>query len=124
MRTLTSYVGACVALGLFATAPNLQAIQKTRAALSVPAGTEIKVRLNTPLDTGEAQAGQSFAGTLAEPVVAGTKTLMSKGAGVQGKVVEAVSSGRLRYPRATPTPPMQISPATPIGAGCRAASST
>ena len=98
MRTLTSYVGACVALGLFATASNLQAIQKTRASLAVPAGTEIKVRLNTPLDTGEAQAGQSFTGTLAEPVVAGGKTLMSKGAAVRGKVVEAVSSGRLKRP--------------------------
>ena len=92
MRTLTSYVGACVALGLFATAPNLQAIQKTRASLAVPAGTEIKVRLNTPLDTGEAQAGQSFTATLAEPVVAGGKTLMAKGAAVNGRVTEAISA--------------------------------
>jgi hypothetical protein len=98
MRTLTSYVGACVALGLFATAANLQAIQKTKAAIAVPAGTEIKVRLTTPLDTGEAQAGQTFTGTLAEPVVAGGKTLMSNGATVRGKVVEAVSSGRLKRP--------------------------
>ena len=31
----------------------------------------------------------------------------------------AVSSGRLRYPVATPSPPMQISPATPTGTGLR-----
>ena len=98
MRTFISYVGACVALGLFATAPNLQAIQKTRASLAVPAGTEIKVRLTTPLDTAETQAGQTFTGTLAEPVVAGGKPLMSKGSALKGKVVEAVSSGRLKRP--------------------------
>jgi hypothetical protein len=98
MRTLTSYVGACVALGLFATAPNLQAIQKTRASLAVPAGPEIKVRLNTPLDTGEAQAGTTFTGRIAEPVVVGGKTVMAKGAAVTGKVTEAISSGRLKRP--------------------------
>ena len=35
-----------------------------------------------------------------------------------------VSSGRLRYPRATPSPPMQSSPTTPIGAVWPDASST
>src|SRR5438105_9005344 len=36
----------------------------------------------------------------------------------------AVSSGRLRYPRATPSPPIYNSPATPTGSGCRWPSST
>jgi hypothetical protein len=75
-----------------------QAIQKGKAAIAVPAGTEIQVRLSTPLDTGEAEAGQAFSGTVAEPVVAGGKTLLAKGATVKGKVMEAVSSGRLKRP--------------------------
>jgi hypothetical protein len=91
-------MGAGLVLCLVATATNLQAIQKTRASIAVPAGTEIKVRLNTPLDTGEAQAGQAFTGTLAEPVVAGGKTVVAKGTTVKGKVIEAVSSGRLKRP--------------------------
>ena len=36
----------------------------------------------------------------------------------------AVSAGRLRYPRATPTPPTYNSPGAPIGTGCRRSSRT
>lgn len=85
-------------LCLLAAAASLHAIQKTRTSISLPAGTEIKIRLSTPLDTGEAQAGQTFTGTTAEPVIVGGKTLLAKGAAVKGKVIEAVSSGRLKRP--------------------------
>jgi hypothetical protein len=68
--------------------------------LKVPAGTEIKVRLDTQLDTGETQAGQIFTGTVAEPVVVGGKTVLVQGAAVSGRVTEVVSSGRLKRPAA------------------------
>jgi Glycine zipper len=64
----------------------------------VPAGTEMQVRLNGKLDTGEAKAGETFAGTLAEPVVVNGRTVLARGAQVKGRVVEAVSSGRLKKP--------------------------
>ena len=38
-----------------------------------------------------------------------------KGSGMN---FSAVSSGRRQYPRATPSPPMTNSPATPAGSGC------
>jgi len=67
------------------------------SAQSVKPGTLIQVQLLTPLDTGSAQAGQEFSATLAEPVSAG-KTVWAKGTPVKGRVLEAVSSGRLQRP--------------------------
>lgn len=66
--------------------------------VTIPAGTQVQVRMNTQLDTGKAQAGETFTGTIAEPVVAGGRTVLAKGASVSGQVVEAVSSGRLKRP--------------------------
>ena len=64
------------------------------SAQSLKPGTPIQVQLLTPLDTGTARAGQEFSATLAQPVSAG-KTVWPKGTQVKGKVLEAVSSGRL-----------------------------
>ena len=65
---------------------------------SLPAGTPVHVRLLTQLDTGTAQSGQTFAATVAQPVVVGGKTVLVGGAKVKGRVAEAVSSGRLQRP--------------------------
>src|SRR5579859_3727406 len=67
------------------------------SAQSFKPGTPIQVQLLTPLDTGNARAGQEFSATLAQPVSAG-KTVWPKGTEVKGRVVEAVSSGRLQRP--------------------------
>ena len=67
------------------------------SAQSFKPGTPIQVQLLTPLDTGSARAGQEFSATLAQPVSAGNK-VWPKGTEVKGKVVEAVSSGRLERP--------------------------
>lgn len=74
-----------------------EAAQK-RLAVSVPSGTQVQVRLANQLDTGETQAGQTFSGTVAQPVVAGGRTILARGATVQGRVVDVVSSGRLKRP--------------------------
>jgi len=84
-------------LCLLAVAPATVVAQKRQSA-SVPAGTEIKVRLIDQLDTGEAKAGQTFSGTVSQAVVSGGKTVLAKGTNVSGRVVEAVSSGRLKRP--------------------------
>jgi len=68
------------------------------ASQSLPAGAKVEVRLDQKLDTGEAKAGETFAGTLAQPVVVNGRTVMSRGTKVSGRVVEAVSSGRLKKP--------------------------
>jgi hypothetical protein len=71
-------------------------IAKPQATL--PAGTEIHVRMDQQLDTGEVKAGQTFTGTVAKPVVVNGKTVLAKGTKVNGRVAEAVSSGRLKRP--------------------------
>ncbi len=64
----------------------------------VPAGTEISVSFIDNLDSGKAQPGDEFQGTLAEPMVADGKTLYAKGSEVKGRVVAARDSGRLSRP--------------------------
>jgi hypothetical protein len=69
-----------------------------RRRISIPSGTEIQVRLNSQLETGETTAGQTFTGAVAQPVVVGGQTVLAQGATVHGRVVEVVSSGRLKRP--------------------------
>lgn len=90
MKKLRARFGLAVALCL-ACAPFM-------GAQTLPAGTEVQVRLAQQLETSTARAGQSFTGTLAQPVMAGGRTVLAKGATVQGRVMEAVSSGRLKRP--------------------------
>lgn len=65
-------------------------------AASIPSGTQIQVRLAQKLETGETKTGQTFSATVAQPVVVNGKTVLAKGARVNGHVTEAVSSGRLK----------------------------
>ncbi len=67
-------------------------------AASIPSGTEIHVRLQNQLDTGQTNSGQTFSATVTEPVVVSGRTLLARGARVNGRVVEAVGSGRLKRP--------------------------
>ncbi len=63
---------------------------------SIPSGTSIKVRLADKLETGKTQSGQTFSATVAEPVTVGGRTVLAQGARVRGRVIDAVSSGRLK----------------------------
>ncbi|MGH9556040.1 MAG: hypothetical protein ACRD2Y_09500 [Terriglobales bacterium] len=64
----------------------------------VPAGTELSVRIIEHLDSGKAQPGDEFHGTLTEPIVVNNATLYPKGADVTGRVASARDSGRLSRP--------------------------
>lgn len=59
------------------------------ATATIPDGTEIPVRLNDTLDSGTAQAGQTFHGSLAQPIIVDGQTVLPTGADIQGTVVEA-----------------------------------
>lgn len=65
---------------------------------TIPSGAEVKVRLDKQLETGTARAGESFTATVAAPVVANGRTVLTPGSRVSGRVVSAVSSGRLKKP--------------------------
>lgn len=65
----------------------------------VPAGKEISVRIIDNLDSGKAQPGDTFQGTLNEAIVSsGGTTLYPKGSDVTGRVIAAKDSGRLTRP--------------------------
>lgn len=58
----------------------------------------VTLRLNEPLSTGSTQAGDTFTGTLAAPLVVQDRIVAEPGAPVIGQVREAVSAGRLKRP--------------------------
>lgn len=74
------------------------AVAGARHNAGLPAGSKVEVRLLNELDTGDAQAGQRFSATVASPVVVDGRTVLARDTEMTGRVVEAVSSGRLKRP--------------------------
>jgi hypothetical protein len=62
----------------------------------VPAGTVIRVRLNDAIGSKTAQAGQTFTGSVMDPIVVDGRTLIPAGATVAGEVTDAKSAGRFK----------------------------
>ncbi len=69
---------------------------KARPAVTIPAGTQISVRLAQAVDTQRSRAGDSFTSTLDDPIVAGDRMLVPKGTEFRGHVIAAGASGRLK----------------------------
>lgn len=63
--------------------------------VSLPEGTVISVRLETPLSSTSAHSGDTFSAVLDDPLVVGGRTILARGAAVRGRVLAARSSGRL-----------------------------
>lgn len=68
------------------------------AKVTVPAGTELSIRLVDAINTGKTSEGASFEGTLAAALVAGGVEVAPVGSRVTGTVTHVVSSGRLNRP--------------------------
>ncbi len=66
------------------------------APVIIPAGKTIIVRLAQPLSSKESQEGQSFSGSVAEPVEADGQTVIERGAAVHGTVVAAKAMGHFK----------------------------
>ena len=64
----------------------------------LPAGTPLTVRLQTAIASVSSSTGDSFSGTLDEPVVIEGQTAVPRGATVTGRVLAAKASGRLQDP--------------------------
>jgi hypothetical protein len=62
----------------------------------VPAGTTLTVKIGESLGSKTSQTGQTFTGTLAQPVAADGKTVITEGASVSGTVVDAKSAGKFK----------------------------
>ena len=65
------------------------------AAIAVPAGTPLSVRLQHSVSSATAQPGDSFEATLDEPLIIKGQTVAPKGASVTGRIVAARRSGRM-----------------------------
>ena len=63
-----------------------------------PADTPISIRLGSTIDTGTAEDGGAFEGTLAEALSVGGTVVAPTGSAVEGKITKAISSGRLKTP--------------------------
>ena len=62
--------------------------------ITVPAGTQLTIRLNEGLDSERNQVGDTFHGTLSAPIVMGGETIIPSGADVVGRVADVKSAGR------------------------------
>lgn len=62
----------------------------------IPAGTNVVIRMGNTLSSKTAQDGQTFTGTLAQPIAVHGKVVIPAGAGVTGTVSEAKSAGRFK----------------------------
>jgi BON domain len=62
--------------------------------ITVPAGTQVTIRLNEPLDTERNQVGDTFHAALGAPIVVDSETVIPSGADVVGRVVDVKSAGR------------------------------
>jgi hypothetical protein len=62
----------------------------------VPAGTNFDVVLIDAISTGKNKAGDRFMASLAEPIVVNGNTVVGKGTKVQGRIVDAEGSGRVK----------------------------
>ena len=64
--------------------------------VTLPAGTVLTVRLSSTVGSKTSNRGDHFNATIATPVESDGKVVLSKGAEVQGKVVDAVPQGRFK----------------------------
>ena len=67
-----------------------------KETITIPAGTQITVRLGETISSKTSTAGQDFAATVAQPVVVDGKTVIARGASAHGTVVDAKSLGRFK----------------------------
>lgn len=79
-----------------ASANDAQAQATQPPALIIPAGRVITIRLAQPLGSKESQEGQSFSGSVAEPVEIRGQTVIARGATVHGTVVAAKAMGHFK----------------------------
>ena len=65
-------------------------------AVTLPAGTQMRVRLAEALDTRRSRAGEVFTATLDAPIVLAERTVVPKGTEFRGHVTVSDESGRLK----------------------------
>jgi len=75
-------------------APEAPAAPPVPQKITVPAGTQLSIRLNDEVNSEKAQVGDVFHGSISAPVAIGEETVIPTSADVEGRVVEVKSAGR------------------------------
>ena len=88
-------LNAVIASLLLASSSLMALAQKN---LDIPSGTTIKVRMIDKLSSEQTQMGETFHGTLDEPIEVNGRQLYPKGADVIGRVTDVHPTGRLSEP--------------------------
>jgi hypothetical protein len=96
-RKSLAVASAVLASVLLGTVP-LLAAAAAQSSAEIPSGTTISVRMIDKLSSEESQAGDTFHGTLDEPVRVNGRELYPKGADVIGRVTDVHPTGRLSEP--------------------------
>ena len=76
----------------------MNALSASAASTTLAPGAKLQVRMTDRLSSDTAKPGDTFRGTLAQPVVVNGKTVYDKGTEVTGQVLQASKSGRLSSP--------------------------
>jgi hypothetical protein len=76
--------------------PAQAAVRASRTNVVIPSGTVLTVSLIYALSSDTSRAGDRFLASLAEPVVINGATVLEKGTKVQGSVIDAEDSGRVK----------------------------
>jgi len=77
-------------------ADTAKADKPARETLTIPAGKAISIRFGETLTSGKSAEGDSFSGTVAEPVEVNGKTVIQRGASVRGTVVSSKGMGHFK----------------------------
>jgi len=72
------------------------AVPAPPARITVPAGTQLSIRINDELNSETAQVGDVFHGSVSTPVSLEGKTVIPTTADVEGRVVDVKSAGRFK----------------------------
>ena len=67
-----------------------------QSAITLPAGTPLRVVLQTAVGSDTSAPGSEFSAVLADPVVIDGRTVLEKGAAVVGRVTDVKKSGRVK----------------------------
>jgi hypothetical protein len=77
-------------------APSSQPGQPPAVSISIPAGTELAIRIDQRLSARGSYAGERFNGNVVEPVMNNGTVIIPHGTPVSGRVVEAHHGGHFR----------------------------
>jgi hypothetical protein len=79
-----------------AAAPVVPAAPEPPPTYTLPVGTRLHVRMGQDLSSKDSRAGQTFTGSLAQPVVLKGVTVLPRGQKVTGTVIDAKAMGKFK----------------------------